>query len=230
MYFDIVMTSRNRVEYTERTIKSIVERTRTPYKLHVIDDNSSDRTVDYLLSLWKEGVICDLVLRGYRAGATANKNLSYWLTFSDPFVITSDDILCPDVEPDWLSRGVSAILARPQIGQLDLNHPGSSRIRIGRDDLVSFTQYQGGTFGFIRRSVVPYIMLPHFRNNFGQCEDTIRSDMLRANGFALGYLTETFCHHIGVNSEMTKSVYSGVDYGEVDPVTLRPKNEEYVWL
>lgn len=230
---DIVMTARNRLDYTRQSIEHIINRTRTPYNLHVINDQSTDGTTDYLIDLWRAGIICDLVLRNRRAGTMANRNLSTWLSFSDPFVITSDDILCPDVEPDWLSRGVTALLDRANVerplGQLDLNHPGAYRIRYKDDGVVAYCRAVGGTFGFIRRTMVPYIALPHYENNFGSTEDVMRSNQIQAAGFSVGYLIETFCYHIGKVSIQSGSTYSGAFIEPLDWKSLRPA-EEFVWM
>jgi glycosyltransferase involved in cell wall biosynthesis len=232
--FDILMTTRNRLEYSQRAIECIFERTRTPYRLHVVDDNSTDGTVDYLLKLWKEGRICDLLLRGIRSGNMANKNVINWMGFSDPFVITSDDLLCPDVEPDWLQRGIEAIMGRcngeDALGELDLNHPGAYRIRYKDDGVVAYCRAVGGTFGFIRRTMVPHINLAHFRKNFGVTDDIQRSNLIQQAGFKVGYLIETFCYHYGNNSSLSEGQYGNSPFIEpTDWKTLRPP-EEFVWM
>lgn len=225
---DIVLFSRNRIEYARQSISYILARTRTPYRLHVIDDSSTDGTVDYLLSLWREGKICDLILRGRNAGITANYNLANWLSFSDPFVITADDLLCPDVEPDWLSRGVEMMQRRPDLGELDLNNPGAYRVSYQHDGDVVYCEAVGGTFGFIRRALVPHICLSHFINNFDQTGDATRCDKIRAAGYKVGYLTETFCHHIGKNSVVWGDLPNpSIFVDPLDPITLRPP-EEYI--
>lgn len=229
---DIVMTSRNRYQITRKTIEAIFERTRNPYLLHVIDDNSHDETVDYLLGLWRDKKICDLVLRGRRAGIHANDNVRNWIAFSDPFVIMPDDALCPDVEPDWLERGVRAIMERDQgdnkLGELDLNHPGAYRIKHFDDGVVTYCQVVGGGIGFVRRSMVPYIALAHFRDNFGGTNDIQRCDLIRQTGCKVGYLTETFTYHLGRYSEIENGPAVGRFIEPVDWKTLRPP-EEWVW-
>lgn len=226
---DIVMTTRNRYEYAKQSIEHIFERTRFPYRLHVIDDNSTDETLEYLLKLWRDKKICDLLLRGERAGLVANENVKNWMSFSDPFVITGDDLLCPDVEPDWAKRGIDAILGRQfgenRIGELDLNHPGAPRIKNFDDGLVTYCQVVGGTFGFIRRSMIPFITLAHFRNNFGGVNDIQRCDLIRSTGAKVGYLTETFCYHTGRYSAMNEGFYGGNFIEPVDWKTLRPPEQ-----
>ncbi len=225
---DILMTSRDRLDCTKRTIECILERTRYPYHLHVIDDNSTDGTAEYLLSLWNDKKICDLVLRGRRAGIHANDNLRNWLSFSDPFVICPDDALVPDVEPDWLERGVTEILKRPELGELDLNSPGAYRIRHSDDGVVAYCQVVGGGFGFVRRAMIPFIGLAHFRDNFGGTNDIQRCDLIRQAGFKVGYLIETFAYHIGRHSVVENGPAVGLFIEPVNWKTLRPP-EEWVW-
>jgi glycosyltransferase involved in cell wall biosynthesis len=229
---DIVMTSRNRVEYTKQTIECILEKTRTPYHLHVIDDNSTDGTVDYLMGLWREKKICDLVLRGRRAGLTANDNLRNWLSFSDPFIIWPDDALVPDVEPDWIERGIIELLNRThgenRLGELDLNHPGADRMKRFVDGAVTYCEITGG-LGFLRREVVPIIRLAHFRDNFGQGSEIQRCSAMKLAGWNVGYLTETFTYHLGRKSLMMEGKTYGSFIEPIDWKTLRPP-EEWVWV
>jgi glycosyltransferase involved in cell wall biosynthesis len=115
---DIVLTTRDRLDYLKRTLEHIYARTRSPHMLHVVDDGSTEGNADYLIAEWKAGRVHDLLLRGGRCGAMANLNAGAWLAFSDPVVFVDDDVLCPDVEPDWLERGTAAILARPNLAIL----------------------------------------------------------------------------------------------------------------
>jgi hypothetical protein len=198
MVTDICMTTRNRIEYLKETVDRLFACTRLPFALHVIDDGSEDgATVPYLLRLFGEGRLASLTLRKERVGHPSGKNLSTWLAFSNPFVITADDILCPDVEPDWLARGLVAMAARPKLAELDLNHPGAYRIALEDDGEVVYCRAVGGTFGFLRREFVEGFHVPHILGDSGYIEDTFRCDAAQASGWRVGFLKHTYCYHIG---------------------------------
>jgi glycosyltransferase involved in cell wall biosynthesis len=223
MVTDIVVTTRSRPEHLKRTLQHILDRTRSPHLLHVIDDASEDdETLAYLLELHGQGKLANLLLRGRRAGQMANLNVGAWLTFSDPVVLTDDDVLCPDVEPDWLARGLAAMAARPKLGVLALNHPGARRRVVEKNGDVTYCQYVGGTFMFVRRGVLLAAPLPHYRDNFGMTPTTKRCNLTRKLGWEVGYLTDTYCYHFGKQSVLSGHEYGGRFIEPVDWKTLKP--------
>lgn len=240
---DIVITTRGRLEYLIQTVCYIFGRTRSPYRLHIIDDaTNNDAHYGYLLSLQKAGIIDTLVLHGSRRGLRANQNVGFWLTFSDPFVMTDDDVLCPEVEPDWLSCGLTEMERLPQLGILALNNPadnvgsgGGQRRRYDRDGDVQFCNKVGGTFCFVRRKVWDGWCLPHNRGEkvhsqfnrrrkypaLDKCDHALKMRL------KVGYLIHTFCQHIG-NNRARDGKHKDMKHtvvGTLDPLTLRPSQE-----
>lgn len=225
---DIVICTRNRLEYTQQTLERLFACTRYPYQLHIIDDNSTDETVPYLLGLWQNGRLASLTLSHERRGMMANRNLSTWLAFSDPFVLCDNDVLCPDVEPCWLERGVITMGERPNLGILALFHPGAYRgACYGQDDKVVTVDAVGNTFMFVRRQVVQGWHHAHFRENFGVPDEVQRCCRAREVGMTVGVLKDTYCYHIGIKSSLTSHDYSGPFIEPLDWKTLRPSEE---WL
>jgi hypothetical protein len=229
---DIVLTTYNRLDYLKRTLGHLYARTRSPYVLHVVDDGSSEGNADYLITEWKAGRVHDLVLRGGRCGAMANLNAGAWLAFSDPTVFVDDDVLCPDVEPDWLARGTTAILERPNLAILALNHPGASRKPYAQDDAATYCKGVGGTFMFVRRRLLLEQPLPHERGNFSPKPTATRCNNARAKreagekGYDIGYLTHTYCYHFGHKSARHPGQrYRGKFVEPEDWKTLAPPKE-----
>ena len=223
---DIIVTTHNRFDYLKQTLQHIWERTQSPYRLHVIDDASENDTVEWLLKQWHEGKIESLLLRGERHGLLPNLSAATWMTFSDPLVVTDDDVLCPDVEPDWLERGVQAMRQRKHLGLLALNHPGAKRkplpeLQRPGDTEVVYCWAVGGTFAFVRRELAEKGTLPKHRYDFGTTPAMIRCSMARLLRYEIGYLRETYCHHIGAKSVLTGRAY-GRMIDPVDPKTLAP--------
>ena len=120
---DIIICTMNRLHLLKQTINHIVDRTETPYRLHVMDNNSDRMVSDYLVGLLYAGILSSVFLSNERRGRMANRNMATWLAFSDPFVLVDDDILCPKLKPDWLSQGLDAMRQRSELGILALNHP-----------------------------------------------------------------------------------------------------------
>lgn len=229
---DIVVTTMNRLDHLQRTLTYIYERTRSEYRLHVLDDASTEGNADWLIGEWKAGRVHHLLLHGQRVGAMAQLNQGGWMSFSPVTVFTDDDVLCPDVEPDWLARGWRAMQLRRNIGLLALNHPRANRKKRGVDadyPEITYCGAVGGTFMFVRRGFLKVCPLPHAWGNFGITPTTTRCGRARAAGFRIAYLTDTYCQHIGKVSVLTGKEYCGQrrDVFEVDPVTLEPINPKF---
>lgn len=196
---DVVVATCERLELLERTLDSIWCNTDTPFRLTVIDDASEvEGNRLYLRRKKADGLIDQLVLRKVRKGIAANLRALYGLTRSELVVYCDDDQLCPRVEPDWLGRLVQEMSARPGQGILSLNNPhgnygGDKRRRLGVDGAVTRCRKSGGSFMMIRRDVLAKIAPPD-----GQ-QSPVSWMCLRARelGWENGYLTETFCWHIG---------------------------------
>lgn len=208
---DIVLTTRNRLEYLKKTLVHIYERTYTPYRLHVIDDASSEGNVEYLFREWKCGRVHDLLLRGIRCGAMANLNTGTWLAFSDPVVFCDDDVLCPKLQPDWLAQGCEVMRRYPKLALLSLNHPGAKHKSMEQGWGVTFCKSIGGTFMFVRRKFLMQYQLSHERDNFSPKPTDLRCKAALKRGWKIGYLTNVYCHHIGRWSAITETEYSGRD-------------------
>lgn len=215
-----------RLSLLEQTLKSIWNNTKAPYRLLVIDDASERGNREYLSLLKTEGLVDGLLLRPKRLGIAANLRELYQITGSTLVIYCDDDQLCPQVEPDWLSRLVVEMAKRPQQGILSLNNPhgnvgGDKRRRLGTDGAVTFCKRSGGSYMCIRRELLPRIM-PSDRE---QSPVSAMCGKARELGWENGYLTNVYCQHIG-----TFSARNGKDLRReiavVQPVnkdTLEPK-------
>ncbi|HUS82194.1 MAG TPA: glycosyltransferase family A protein [Dehalococcoidia bacterium] len=196
---DIVIAACDRLPLLVRTLESIWERTRTPYRLHVIDDASRDGTARYLGRLGRER-LANAVVRRKRLGIAANLRALAALTTSDPVIYSDDDLLCPNLEPDWLARELAAMATRPRLGILALNNPhcniGDKRHRLGVDGEVRYCERSPGGFQAIRRAVLAAAMPPD-----GVLSPVSEMAARAAqHGWQVGYLSEVYCQHIGAMS------------------------------
>jgi len=213
---DIVILTCGRQRLFRRTLEHIQSRTSTPYRLCVMDDNSGYTA--YLEDLLRDGKIGSLVSRSERMGIAANLRTLQDVTTSDPIVYVDDDILCPKLDPDWLECGLTEMANRPQLGLLALNNPqaniGDRRHIIQRGAVVTTCRNVGGTFLFIRRSLLgkigPSVKYRH----------SIKAMCLAAarQGYDVGYLAQVYCQHIGAVSVREKSRSYEDELREVYPI------------
>jgi hypothetical protein len=119
---------------------------------------------------------------------------------------------------------------RPKLALLALNNPhgnldGDKRRKRGRDGEVTFCEKSGGSFMLIRRELLPRIAPP----DGVQSPVSAMCQKARTLGWANGYLTETYCQHIGAVSMRNGWDLSGEleRLGPVNPETLEPLREEY---
>ena len=228
---DIILLTYNRLEYLKQTLSYLFERTRSAYRLHVIDDASGEGNAEYLYGLYRERRLETLLLRGQRLGAMIGENQATWLSFSPIVVLTPDDSLCPDVEPDWLARGLAAMEARPKLGvlSLNINEPQTRRRPYEADDEVTYCKCVG-PFAFVRRELLVGRPFAHSRANQSPTFILTRCIWANADGWKVGYLTETFTQHIGRMSVAQGRLlpYRGPFWEPVDGKTLRIE-ERYIW-
>lgn len=118
---DVVILTYNRFNYLQKTIQSLVERTKYPYRLIVIDNNSNDKRVKkYLYQRKKEGTISELIvnsenliLKGWMKGINRVK--------SEYFAITDPDIIVPQLKPCWLTQLVNMMKSFPKLARIGLS-------------------------------------------------------------------------------------------------------------
>lgn len=113
---DIVMVTFNRVDYSLDTIRYLEERTQIPYRLIIVDNGSTDETPITLPVLADEYIQLDS-----NYGLQYAKNIGLAKVRSEPyFVSTDNDILCPELDPDWLAQEIALMDAHPDYAAIAL--------------------------------------------------------------------------------------------------------------
>lgn len=110
---DIFVLTFLRQEFSSKCIKYLKERTKTPYRLFVIDNGGNQHLAteaDFYIAL------------SSNVGVHAGWNIALSLAESDYFITTDPDLLVPDLEPDWLAQLSSVMDANPGYGAISL-HP-----------------------------------------------------------------------------------------------------------
>lgn len=239
MTTDIVVDTLNRLPELQRTLETIIERTASPYRLHVIDDASTEGNQAYLREMQSAGKIETLTLRTERLGIPANWNQAARTGDSEIVIYTNGDVLCPRLEGkcDWIIWGLGAMARYPDLGLLSLNSPMCTKNRgwrvIERRSGVVIVDRVPSFFLFARRDLMQQIIIPDVGGKLAgipiteDCKkiDRAWSQAAQACGFVVGYLARVYCHHIGLQSVRTGRDLSRWDVPPLDGETLVPPEE-----
>lgn len=124
----IMLVTYNRLELTKRMLKSFFETTDSKYRLIVVDNGSTDGTVDYLKQLRVGGALCqglDLHFNEKNMGIAIGRNQGLLIAdqYKDPWLSTVDN----DIEfpKGWLSDCLSVTKTNHRFA-IGLNLEGTS--------------------------------------------------------------------------------------------------------
>jgi hypothetical protein len=229
---DIVVCTKNRLPLLKRTLSYLFERTTSPYRLYIIDDASTEGNAEYLKMLRAEGKLAGLVLRSKSEPIGANWNAASQMVTSDVLVFTDDDVLCPKLDPDWLSRGLAAMARYRKNGLLALEDPSAVHaIRVlGLAGPLTLCDRTGAHLAFIRRDLMRSIIIPPVGQTLervpiraqSQALDRAWSRAVWSRGYSVAYLTGVYCQHIGNISERLDQDLSSRAIEPIDADTLEP--------
>lgn len=116
---NIAMTTYNRLEYTKHSIESILEKTKYPYILTVVDNNSTDGSKDYLRGLYEDKKIQNLLLLPKNLGVSAASNLGWQMEDTEYYLKYDNDMKM--LKEGWLVDMIDIIDNVPKIGVIGYN-------------------------------------------------------------------------------------------------------------
>ena len=114
---NIGMVTYNRLYFTKQAITSLIEHTHHPHLLTVIDNNSTDGTQEYLLELYHQKVIKNLVLLDENIGVAKASNLAWVIGEEydcDHYIKFDNDIIIK--KPNWIPPLVELVNTIPKLG------------------------------------------------------------------------------------------------------------------
>lgn len=180
----ILVTSFNRLAYTERCIMSIVASgIHNGYEIFVGDDGSTDGTKEFLIYAKERGWVIDHILRDKNVGTANNFNeLFQKYVNGDHFIISNDDM--------WFHKGWNEITEH-----VYWNFPDAAT--------VTFFDYQNYK-GALKDQVMIYQgaeVWSVIRTGLGAClinsEAFNKAGMFRLpEGKLMGFFTTEFCNKI----------------------------------
>jgi len=197
---DIVMVSYQRFDFTKKSIQYIKERTKTPYRLIVVDNCSDLEIQQKLFNLKQNGYIQHLILLEENYGIHMAKNYGLSLVRSERYYIDTDnDLLCPNLEPDWITSLVGLMDKYPKYGAIACR----PQVLVGRgghefdgpDEVVKFN-HLGAHLRIMRTDVVRKVggWEKNWTANRNH-EDKYISTLLQDEGYDVGYAKNVRCFH-----------------------------------
>jgi pentatricopeptide repeat protein len=206
----IILVTHNQLDYTQLCLDSIRYRTAEPYELIVVDNASSDGTLDYLLGQERIRLISNSENRGFPAAA----NQGILAAKGDAILLLNNDTV---VTTGWLRRLRAALYREPDVGLVgpcSNRVSGPQQISVDYKDLKAidgfaweWAQRHAGErvpidrlVGFcllFRREVVDQIGLLDERFGIGNFEDDDFCRRAIKGGFRVEMAVDAFVHHFG---------------------------------
>lgn len=233
---DLVTVTYFREELTKKCLQRLFDCTKTPYRLTVVDNGSEDGTRDLLIEYYQGGMIENLILLDRNYGLEHARNTALRHIHSEYCVFFDNDLLCPDLEPDWLSQELALIKKYPEFGCLALRPQvivGVNEAEIFKDGKeVAENNHVGATFMMFRTDLLKEVK---WNDDFtNRVADWRMGDLLKAKGLKMGWTRDIYCQHTwGKNWSYPENVehfhrpifpppenYDNIK--KVNPITLQP--------
>jgi len=224
---DIILLTFNRRKMLQQTLESIWARTKTPYRLIVVDNGSNDGTVRFLHTLKRQKRIDELIEIKEPDGLCHAYNEGFKKVKSEYFVATQDDILPPDLKPDWLNQMLALLKRNKDYGAVAMRVARMINIRFKpkreiNDARASCCAY----FRIHKRSVVAKND-PPFGTRRGLTDDIEFKKLMRRLNLRAGFATNIWANHIGHSQQSNKGYgdftgYLGYNRGRNNTKQLKP--------
>lgn len=197
----IMMVTYNRLNLTKQTLKSIFDNTDYPYQLIIIDNGSTDETVNYLYTACGDKMSESGYLKEFKIhkndknlGIAVARNQAMQMAEYEWLSTIDNDVLVPK---NWLSDCIKILQRNPKYGMLGVNMEGVQYTKV-KDDKYEWQNKPRGNLGtactVFNRSL--HKMLGYFNTEYGLYgeEDSDWGVRVRVLGLKLGYLNEPGIH------------------------------------
>jgi len=234
----LMMVTYNRLELTKRMLESLFRHTDSPFRLIIVDNGSTDGTVDWLQNdpwlkekIWKTDYCVgeDIQFNEKNLGIAIGRNQGLKLAnkYNDEWLSTLDN----DIEfvPGWLSKALDILSTNPKFA-VGLNMEGNHYPILSRNG-KSFQYKRDGNLGtactvFSREL---HKTIGYFITEYGlySCEDSDFFFRARLHGYEMAYLPEMGIHiGEGENDKGEYREFKNIAHAEVS-VKFRKSCGEY---
>jgi GT2 family glycosyltransferase len=202
---DIWMVTYQRKELTENAINYLNARTHYPYRLFVVDNHSTDGTIDFLKQAKKDGRVFFYLQTSHNVGIHMAHNIGLSLVDSEYCISTDNDIYVPDLmgrdRKCWLQQLVEimdnkknriygAVACQPHVflGTSDPKKTGKDVLEVG---------HCGAVMRIMRTDVVKKVQGwdNRYDANRNHEEKTICSRIQSVAKGKVGYAANIRCYH-----------------------------------
>jgi len=213
----IIILTFNQLEYTKKCLESIAAKTPEPHEIIIVDNGSTDGTVEWLRNLAAENSNYRLIENKENLGFALGNNKGIAEAKGDYIVLMNNDVV---VTPGWLKRLVGVAQKKPQIGivgpmsnyvsgpQLvkEVTYKKTSLVGLSKFSKTFARKHAGQTMpywrvvGFcmlIKREVIDKIGGLDGRFGLGNFEDDDFSLRAALAGFESWIVKDCFVHHFG---------------------------------
>lgn len=195
----LMMITYNRLELTKKTIDFLLTSTNHPFYLVIVDNGSTDGTVEYLNKLQVSGPMknIDLILLNQNKGIAVGRNIA--LKKADEYnplwyCTIDNDVQLPN---GWLEKCIDILEKNKAYGAIGVNFEPSAYPLVTKNGCTFQNKPQGnlGTACMVFRKQV-HQMLGFFTTEYGLYgeEDSDYGMRMRVANFQLGYLEEMGIH------------------------------------
>ena len=219
----IVLTC-NQLEYTRQCLESIFEHTSTPFELIVVDNGSTDGTLDYLGELVHARPEVRIIANPVNLGYGAGNNQGMALAEGDYIGILNNDLI---VTAGWLERMIAQANYSDRVGAVGprsnvVSGPQEMKNLIYADveqmhvEAAHLARYRAGS-GYTYPRIVGFCMLLNravidaiggFDERFGLAnfEDDDLCWRINTAGFECRIAEDVFVHHHGSRTLVGESI------------------------
>ena len=230
---DLILVTYNRWHFTIKTLNYLFKRTKTPYRLIVVDNGSNDETVTRLVQLYDEKRIDCLILLERNYGLEHARAIALTHIQSEYHVYFDNDLVCPQLEPDWLSQEIIMMKKYPEFGALAMRPQVLVGTSLKEGSEIAENNHVGATFLIMRTELMKEV---GWRTNFtNRHADHYFGGKFAARGLKSGWITNMWCYHFfhenwGYDKDVKhyhRDIWPPSEYYDklVDPYTLIPKND-----
>lgn len=190
----LMMVTFNRLDLTKLTLESLYKTAKREFNLVIVDNGSTDGTVQYLKSLDN----ITLILNGENKGIAIGRNIGLLEADklkTDYYCTIDNDVLMPD---GWLEEGIGIINSNKSWGAIGVNFEATQYPLITQNGYTFQDKPAGnlGTACMIFRKQL-HQMIGFFNTEYSiyyGIEDSDWGIRARVAGFKLGYLKEMGIH------------------------------------
>jgi GT2 family glycosyltransferase len=221
----------DRLSYTKKSFASLRKTVNYPFDHFVIDNGSSDKTVEYLNKEVEAGRIKQIKLNEKNEGISkASNDVVKMIKNHNRYdIVVKWDNDCIGLTNGWLAKMVEIWKSNHKMalscyvqGLVD-NPGGAARLAFGmiKNELIGVTKHLGGICHFV--DIYGYDGFEWDENSFLHgVQDVEFSQWLQFHGYSMGYLENYFVSHGPLGSDQQKK-----DYPEYFERRIKEKQTKY---